>query len=111
MNEIALTKSALARIKEIKNKIENNNKFLRIAVDSGGCSGFQYIFSLDEKCNDDDLLIYGEQTQKLVVSDNQSLEFLRGCEIDFVEELGAQYFKVNNPNAKANCGCGQSFSV
>jgi iron-sulfur cluster insertion protein len=111
MNEINLTKSALTRIKEIKNKIENKNKFLRIVVDSGGCSGFQYVFSLDDKQNGDDLLIYTENSLILVVSDDQSLQFLQGCEIDFVEELGAQYFKVNNPNAKANCGCGQSFSV
>ncbi len=111
MNKISLSESAISRINEIKSKQENQFKFLRIAVDSGGCSGFQYVFSLDDKHNKDDIVIYVENTQTLVVSDNSSLQFLTGAQIDFVKELGAQYFKVNNPNAKANCGCGQSFTV
>jgi iron-sulfur cluster insertion protein len=111
MNQITLTESALSRIKEIKNKIDNQKKFLRIAVDSGGCNGFQYIFTLDEHFNDDDVEIFQHDSQILVVSDNSSMQFLTGIELDFVKELGAQYFKVNNPNVKANCGCGQSFSV
>ena len=64
--------------------------------------------SLDCNC---DIEIYQHDSQKLVVSDSSSMQFLSGIELDFVKELGAQYFKVNNPNVKANCGCGQSFSV
>lgn len=111
MNELTLTDSALLRIKEVQNKNNNINKFLRIVVEAGGCSGLQYIFSLDDKKNDDDIVVKSVDNKVMVVSDSTSLEFLKNCEIDFVQELGAQYFKVKNPNAKANCGCGASFAV
>jgi iron-sulfur cluster assembly accessory protein len=111
MIEISLSESALLRVKEIVSKPENNSKFLRIAVDSGGCSGFQYIFKLDDQKQEDDLVVYVENSQPLVICDESSSQFLIGSQIDFVKELGSQYFKVNNPNAKANCGCGQSFTV
>ncbi len=111
MNNINLTNSALERLHEIKNKEENREKFLRVSVSGGGCSGFQYIFELDNKSLEGDIKIAEENSQTLAVTDETSLPFLNGAEIEFVKELGASYFKVINPNAKASCGCGSSFSV
>jgi iron-sulfur cluster insertion protein len=111
MNQFIVDQSAIDRIKEVTNKIENRDKFLRITVSSGGCSGFQYLFSLDHQKNSDDLELYQENSQILVVSDESSINFIQGAKLEFVNELGAQYFKISNPNAKANCGCGSSFSV
>jgi iron-sulfur cluster assembly accessory protein len=111
MNSITLTDSALTRIIEIKQKPENQQKFLRISILGGGCSGFQYVFELDNKMTEGDVKIAEKNHEILAITDETSLEFLNGAEIEFVKELGASYFKVNNPNAKANCGCGSSFSV
>ncbi len=111
MNSVTLTNSALDRVREIKQKEANHEKFLRVSISGGGCSGFQYIFELDEKSLEGDIKIAEENSQILAITDETSLPFLNGAEIDFVKELGASYFKVNNPNAKANCGCGSSFSV
>jgi len=107
MNSVTLSNSALKRISEIQSKENNHEKFLRVSISGGGCSGFQYIFELDDKRREDDL----EIEKNIAVTDETSLPFLNGAEIDFVKELGASYFKVNNPNAKASCGCGSSFSV
>jgi iron-sulfur cluster assembly accessory protein len=107
MSNVTLTDSALARIQEIQQKDSNREKFLRISISGGGCSGFQYIFELDNKRREGDL----EIAKNFAVTDETSLPFLEGAQIDFVKELGASYFKVNNPNAKASCGCGSSFSV
>ncbi|MDA9573745.1 iron-sulfur cluster assembly accessory protein [Rickettsiales bacterium] len=110
MSDISFSKSAIDHIKSVKLKDKNNNKFLRIAVSGGGCSGFQYVFSLDEKTNNDDInLVDGQET--LAVTDKTSLPFLKGSNVDYVKELGACYFKVSNPNASNNCGCGSSFSI
>lgn len=111
MSEVTLTNSALNRIKEITNKDENIGKFLRVSISGGGCSGFQYIFELDNNKKEDDIHIASENNTTLAVTDNTSLDFLKGAEIDFKNDLGASYFKVNNPNATDNCGCGSSFSV
>jgi iron-sulfur cluster insertion protein len=115
MNNIELTESAKNRILEIKNNTNNPHKFLRLTVKSGGCSGFQYIFELDDKNLEDDLIICEENigiVENLIAkTDKVSLQFIEGAKIDFVEELGASYFKVVNPNATANCGCGSSFAV
>ncbi len=107
MNSVTLTNSALERIREIKSKENNQEKFLRVSISGGGCSGFQYIFELDDKRREDDL----EIEKNIALTDETSLPFLSGAEIDFVKELGASYFKVNNPNAKASCGCGSSFAI
>ena len=115
MNNIELTTSAKNRILEIKNNTNNPQKFLRLTVKSGGCSGFQYIFELDDKNLPDDLIICeenaGSGANLIAKTDAVSLHFIEGAKIDFVEELGASYFKVVNPNATANCGCGSSFSA
>ena len=115
MNNIELTESAKNRILEIKNNTNNPQKFLRLTVKSGGCSGFQYIFELDDKNLEDDLIICEENvddSKNLIANtDKVSLQFIEGAKIDFVEELGASYFKVVNPNATAHCGCGSSFAI
>lgn len=111
MTAIKISNLALERILEIKKNPGNFNKFLRVSINGGGCSGFQYIFELDDKLNKDDIKILEKNSQIVAITDETSLEFLKDSEIDFVKELGASYFKVNNPNAKANCGCGSSFSI
>lgn len=111
MNKVIVSNSALERIREVRSKAENHDKFLRISILGGGCSGFQYIFELDSKSLDGDIVVAEESSQKLVVTDETSLPFLNNAEIEFIKELGASYFKVKNPNAKTNCGCGSSFSV
>ncbi|NBX52524.1 MAG: iron-sulfur cluster assembly accessory protein [Proteobacteria bacterium] len=111
MTNINLSQSAKNRILEIRNQADNSKKFLRLSVKGGGCSGFQYIFELDEKNLEDDLIICSNGDDVIAKTDSISQQFIDGSTIDFVEELGASYFKVNNPNASANCGCGASFSV
>lgn len=107
---IIISDAAAKRILEIRNKAENKNKNLRITVSGGGCSGFQYHLTLDDNINPDDLEI-NYQNQVLAVTDNVSLDFLRGCTVDYISDLGGSFFKINNPNATASCGCGSSFSV
>lgn len=82
---------------------------LRIAVTGGGCSGFQYNFTIDDARMDDDLVV--ERDGATVLIDPVSLDFLKGSEVDFVDDLIGQAFKINNPNATSSCGCGTSFSV
>src|SRR5277367_6170840 len=82
---------------------------LRLAVTGGGCSGFQYNFALDDSRLDEDLVI--ERDGAVVLIDPVSLDFLKGSEIDFVDDLIGASFKVNNPNATSSCGCGTSFAV
>jgi len=82
---------------------------LRISVKGGGCSGFQYAFEIDASRADDDFVATRDGVS--VVVDSVSLEMMRGSELDFVDDLMGQAFKVKNPNAVASCGCGVSFSV
>jgi len=109
-DSITLSQAAEERILEIQSKPENKNKHLRITILGGGCSGFQYNFKLDDKADKDDFkLIKNKHT--LVVIDQTSLGFLHNCLIDYVNEMGGSYFKIDNPNAAASCGCGSSFSI
>lgn len=108
---ISLSQNAINRVLEIRKEKNDLNKFLRLTVKSGGCSGFQYIFELDDKNLADDLIIYQENQNIIAKTDEISKQFIEGSVIDYIEELGASYFKVTNPNAKANCGCGSSFGV
>lgn len=82
---------------------------LRVAVDGGGCSGFQYRFDLVETIEQDDLKVERDGAAALV--DVVSMALLKGSEIDFVDELAGAEFRVRNPNAKSSCGCGVSFSI
>jgi iron-sulfur cluster assembly accessory protein len=108
--ETTVTVSARAakRIAQIL-KSEPEQTMLRVAVTGGGCSGFQYNFVLESDRLDDDLVI--ERDGATVLVDPVSLDFLKGAEIDFVDDLIGAAFKVNNPNATSSCGCGTSFSV
>ncbi|MBV9992256.1 MAG: iron-sulfur cluster insertion protein ErpA [Alphaproteobacteria bacterium] len=107
---LPVTVSARAA-KRIAKILENESAgaMLRVAVTGGGCSGFQYNFAIDDARLDDDLVV--ERDGATVLIDPVSLDFLKGAEIDFVDDLIGQSFKVNNPNATASCGCGTSFSV
>ena len=105
---VTVSARAAKRIAEIL-KSEPQPMMLRVAVTGGGCSGFQYNFALDDAQMDDDLVI--ERDGATVLIDPMSLDFLKGAEIDFSNELIGAAFKVNNPNAASSCGCGTSFSV
>ena len=105
-----LTESAARRVAVLlKDEDMVNATFMRVAVEGGGCSGFQYIFSFDAMKNDDDLVF--EKDGVKVVVDEVSLELVSGGRLDYVEELIGSYFQVVNPNASSSCGCGTSFSL
>jgi iron-sulfur cluster assembly accessory protein len=105
---VTVSARAARRIAEIL-RSEPQPAMLRVAVTGGGCSGFQYNFALDDVKADDDLVL--ERDGAVVLIDSMSLDFLRGAEIDFVDDLIGASFKINNPNAQSSCGCGTSFSV
>src|SRR5947209_5649255 len=105
---VQLTDRAARRIAEIVAD-EAGGSMLRLAVSGGGCSGFQYDFSLETHRAEDDLVL--EKQGAVVLIDPVSLDFLKGAEIDFADEMIGAAFKVNNPNATSSCGCGTSFSV
>ncbi len=102
-----VTDRAFARLAEINDEA-GAAKALRVAVEGGGCSGFQYDIRLDEPAADD--LVLEKDGQKVLV-DSLSLPFLANAVIDFTEELIGARFVVENPNATASCGCGTSFSI
>ncbi|MEM1237513.1 MAG: iron-sulfur cluster assembly accessory protein [Pseudomonadota bacterium] len=102
-----VTERAFERLSEIG--AADNGKVLRVAVEGGGCSGFQYEINLDDEPGDDDLVLEG-QGEKVVI-DSVSLPFLADAVIDFEEELIGARFIIENPNATASCGCGTSFSI
>ncbi len=102
-----VTDRAFARIAEI-NEASGESKALRVAVEGGGCSGFQYEITLDEPAEDDMVL---EGSGQKVVVDSVSLPFLTEAVIDFTEELIGARFTIENPNATSSCGCGTSFSM
>lgn len=106
--DIALSPSAAARVAWIAQK-QGKPAILRLSVEGGGCSGFQYKFGLADMIEADDTTAETDGV-KLVV-DSMSLDLVRGAEVDFVDNLGGQAFKVGNPNAASGCGCGTSFSV
>jgi iron-sulfur cluster assembly accessory protein len=88
---------------------EPDGTFFRVSVEGGGCSGFQYKFDFDSQAGDDDIVIRRDDAAVLI--DEVSLQYIQGSEIDFVDELIGQSFKIVNPNAKASCGCGTSFTL
>jgi iron-sulfur cluster insertion protein len=105
---VTLSSNAARRLHALS-QAEGREVMLRVAVDGGGCSGFQYRFDLVEAAEDDDLKIERDGAAALV--DVVSLALLKGSEIDFVDELAGAEFRVRNPNAKSSCGCGVSFST
>jgi iron-sulfur cluster assembly accessory protein len=107
-NEVAVSERAARRIGDIL-KGEAAGAMLRVSVEGGGCSGFQYRFDIERERADDDLVI--ERAGAVVLIDPVSVRYLAGSEIDFVDDLIGASFKVRNPNATASCGCGTSFSI
>ncbi len=108
MATITLTDRAASRIREILSA-DPAKQALRVAVNGGGCSGFSYEFGLVECANADDLVLEKNGAKALI--DSVSQAYLAGAEIDFVDDLIGQSFKIKNPNATSSCGCGTSFSV
>ena len=103
-----LSESAAKRIQAMLSG-EPDGSFFRVAVNGGGCSGFQYEFSIDNARQDDDMTFTSHDVE--VVIDEMSLELVDNAELDYVQDLMGSYFSVSNPNATASCGCGTSFSV
>ena len=104
----SLTESAAVRITSMLDD-EPDGSFFRVAVLGGGCSGFQYQFSIDTNQDDEDRIFTSHNVE--IVIDEMSLELVDHAELDYVQDLMGSYFAVNNPNATASCGCGTSFSV
>ncbi|WED44210.1 iron-sulfur cluster insertion protein ErpA [Legionella cardiaca] len=107
--------SAADKVASLIAEEENPNLNLRVFVTGGGCSGFQYGFTFDEKIQDDDTVIEqtcsnGESSVKLLV-DSMSYQYLSDAEIDYVQNIQGEQFVIRNPNAKTTCGCGSSFSM
>jgi iron-sulfur cluster insertion protein len=106
---ITVTSKAIDKIKDILAE-ENNPKLkVRMFVQGGGCSGFQYGFTIDEELNEDDFVIEG--TDETVVTDSMSMQYLVGATVNYKEDLTGSQFVIENPNAQSTCGCGSSFSV
>ena len=105
---VSVTERAVSKVAAILSK-EPAGAMLRVSVEGGGCSGFQYKFDVDRDKADDDLVIAREGAVVLV--DPASVPFLAGSEVDFVDDLIGASFRVVNPNATASCGCGTSFSI
>ena len=105
---MTLSPSAAARVAMIAAK-QGKPAILRLSVEGGGCSGFQYKFGLADAAEADDLVI--EQGGVTLVVDNISLDLVAGSVVDYVESLGGAAFKVENPQAASGCGCGSSFAI
>jgi len=106
--DIALTPAAAARVAVIAQKT-SKPAILRLSVEGGGCSGFQYKFGFAEGVEEDDTVAEVEGVRLVV--DSISLDLVRGAQVDFIDNLGGAHFAVTNPNAASGCGCGTSFSV
>ncbi len=106
---VGFTESAANKVKVLVEEERNPNLKLRVSVDGGGCSGFQYAFAFDENVNDDDTVIEKNGAKMLI--DVTSMQYLNGAEVDYLEGLEGARFVINNPNADSTCGCGSSFSM
>ena len=104
IKEIKFTDKALKQINNLLSK-KDKGSFFRIAIKGGGCSGFQYEFTIDNLKSDEDL-----KYQNILI-DKTSAELLKGSEVDFESELIGSQFKITNPQSKSSCGCGVSFSL
>jgi iron-sulfur cluster assembly accessory protein len=113
MINFTLSDTALARVSHLlsqKKTLQNDTEWhLRVAVDGGGCSGFMYRYEITNNQVDGDLIMHFSGVSILI--DDVSSEFLDGCKLNFVEELGNEYFEIINPKAAAKCGCGNSFAL
>ncbi|KAF8250848.1 hypothetical protein K440DRAFT_501732, partial [Wilcoxina mikolae CBS 423.85] len=109
---IVLTPRAISRLVQIQQTDSNPSLALRLAVESGGCHGFQYTIGLSSSVDpEEDVLFTDEDTGAKVVMDEPSLELLKGSTVDYTQELIGSQFKVMNPMASSSCGCGTSFDI
>jgi iron-sulfur cluster insertion protein len=106
---LVFTDSAAQKVKELVDEEGNPDLKLRVFVQGGGCSGFQYGFTFDEVVNEDDTPMTKNGVTLLI--DAMSLQYLMGAEIDYKDDLQGAQFVIKNPNATTTCGCGSSFSV
>jgi len=106
---INFTSSAAGKVRELIDKEGNTDLKLRVYIQGGGCSGFQYGFTFDESAQDGDSEIITDGVSLLV--DPMSVQYLKGAEIDFKEDLAGAQFVIRNPNASTTCGCGSSFAA
>ena len=109
MDMITLTDKAINRIIEVTKKKQLANCLFRISIDGGGCQGFSYNFTFDEKIKSDDEVFNYDNVKVLI--DKTSLEVLKGSKIDYISDMMGSYFKIDNPKAVSTCGCGTSFSI
>ncbi|MDI1343605.1 MAG: iron-sulfur cluster insertion protein ErpA [Pseudolabrys sp.] len=105
---VTVSERAARRVAEILKK-EPEGTMLRVSVEGGGCSGFQYKFDMERAKGDDDLVIARDGA--VVLIDSVSVNYMAGSEIDFVDDLIGAAFKIKNPKATASCGCGTSFAL
>ncbi len=108
-SDLTISTEAVQRINQLLEARNNPDLRLRVYIEGGGCSGFQYGFQFDETTEEDDLLM--EYQGIKVVVDMLSLQYLSGAEVDFKDDIMGSRFLINNPNASATCGCGSSFSI
>lgn len=106
---LVFTLHAAEKVKELRARQENSGSMLRVYIQGGGCSGFQYGFALEGEENQDDMVVETEGVKLLV--DPMSFQYLMGAEIDYLEDLQGARFVINNPNATTTCGCGSSFGI
>ena len=106
---LVFTDSAAAKVRELIVEEGNDALKLRVFITGGGCSGFQYGFTFDEKINEDDTQVVNQDVALLI--DPMSYQYLVGAEIDYTEGVEGAQFVIKNPQAKTSCGCGSSFSV
>ncbi len=106
---LIFTDAAAAKVRELVEEENNDALMLRVFISGGGCSGFQYGFTFDEKLTDGDTVVERNGVRLLI--DPMSIQYLMGAEIDYSEGLEGAQFVIRNPNASTTCGCGSSFSV
>lgn len=106
---LVFTDNAASKVKTLLENENNLNLKLRVFVQGGGCSGFEYGFTFDEAIADDDTLI--EKNGVTLLVDSMSLQYLVGAEIDYQQSIEGERFVISNPNSTSTCGCGSSFSV
>ena len=109
--DVIMTKKCAERLKNLNEEDGSSSRCLRLSVESGGCSGFQYIFDFDDEAPREGDIVFSRDDATIVI-DNVSIEFVKGSTIDFEESMIRSAFTViNNPNSEAGCGCGSSFAV
>ena len=107
--DLKISPDAVTRVRQLLASKDNPDVMLRVYIQGGGCSGFQYGFQFDEHAQEDDISI--EQDGIRILVDMLSLQYLGGAEIDYKDDIMGSRFLVNNPNASTTCGCGSSFSI